>query len=123
MTRRVIVCGGRHYADADRVFAVLSRVHAERGIVLLAHGACPVGRGGADMLADEWAKIWNVAVQQFPVDHAVDGPWPVAGPNRNARMLHNAKPDGVIAFPGDRGTADMTRRARDAGVPVMEIKA
>lgn len=33
-----------------------------------------------------------------------------------------AKPDLVIAFPGGRGTADMVRRARAAGIEVREIK-
>jgi len=31
-------------------------------------------------------------------------------------------PDLVIAFPGGRGTADMVRQARIAGVKVIEIK-
>jgi predicted Rossmann-fold nucleotide-binding protein len=30
------------------------------------------------------------------------------------------KPDGVVAFPGGDGTADMVRRARAAGVKVWE---
>ena len=29
----------------------------------------------------------------------------------------------VIAFPGGRGTADMVRRAKAAGIPVREIDA
>ena len=45
-----------------------------------------------------------------------------AGPVRNARMLVE-KPDLVIAFPGGPGTADMVRRARAAGVEVVEILA
>jgi hypothetical protein len=28
----------------------------------------------------------------------------------------------VIAFPGTSGTADMKRRARAAGIPVLEVK-
>lgn len=41
-----------------------------------------------------------------------------AGPIRNQRMLDEGKPDLVVAFPGGRGTADMVRRAKAAGVPV-----
>ncbi len=43
-----------------------------------------------------------------------------AGPIRNARMLAEGKPDLVVAFPGGRGTADMLRRVREAGIEVIE---
>jgi predicted Rossmann-fold nucleotide-binding protein len=35
-------------------------------------------------------------------------------------MLSEGKPDLVIAFPGGRGTADMIRQAKEAGVPVRQ---
>jgi len=35
-------------------------------------------------------------------------------------LEHN--PQLVVAFPGGRGTADMVRRSREAGVDVAEIK-
>ena len=40
--------------------------------------------------------------------------------------MHNAQMvvyglDGLVAFPGGRGTADMVTRARAAGVTVMEV--
>jgi hypothetical protein len=50
-----------------------------------------------------------------------DGLGRKAGPIRNQRMLDEGKPDLVIAFPGGRGTADMVRRAREAGVEVVEL--
>ena len=44
---------------------------------------------------------------------------------RNARMLHEGRPERVIAFTddlaGSRGTADMVRRARSAGLPVLVV--
>jgi hypothetical protein len=43
-----------------------------------------------------------------------------AGPLRNMRMLEEWKPDGVAAFPGGSGTADMIAQARNAGVKVWE---
>ena len=36
-------------------------------------------------------------------------------------MLDEGKPDLVIAFPGGKGTADMARRAREAGIEVIEV--
>ena len=44
-----------------------------------------------------------------------------AGPERNARMLAEGRPDLVVAFPGGTGTADMVRRAKAAGVRVVEV--
>jgi hypothetical protein len=44
-----------------------------------------------------------------------------AGPLRNERMLHEGKPQLVVAAPGGRGTSHMTHIAREAGVEVIEI--
>ena len=41
-----------------------------------------------------------------------------AGPIRNQEMIDEGKPDGVVAFPGGKGTADMVRRAEAAGLKV-----
>ncbi|KWT72357.1 hypothetical protein APY04_0151 [Hyphomicrobium sulfonivorans] len=38
-------------------------------------------------------------------------------------MLDAGRPDLVVAFVGGRGTADMVRRARAAGVKVREVSA
>ena len=104
---RVIVCGGRAYSDRARVFSALDRLHAEKGIDCVIHGACPTG---ADRWADEWAKERGVAVEPHPADWIRLGRW--AGPCRNSEMI-DAKPDGVVAFPGGRGTADMVRRTEE----------
>ena len=116
-TRRVIVCGGRGYADRDRVFAVLDELHAELPIAVVAHGDAP----GADRLATEWALRRGTLTSAYIAQWERDGR--AAGPIRNQRMLVEAKPDLVVAFPGNRGTADMVRRAKAAGVPVMEVAA
>ena len=42
-----------------------------------------------------------------------------AGPIRNQLML-NQKPNAVIAFPGNTGTANMTSIARKAGIKVYD---
>lgn len=111
----LLVTGGRHYADRATVFAALDRAHAKRPITLLVHG----GATGADSLADDWARDRGVprrpyAVSKFEWQRYGRG----AGPMRNARMLADAKPDGVVAFPGGSGTADMVFKAEAAGVPV-----
>jgi len=112
---RILVCGGRDYSERIALFAALERLHKARGIDTVIHGACT----GADFLAGEWAEGEDgIAVEPYPVDHTVDGPWPAAGPKRNRRMLAAGRPDGVVAFPGGRGTADMCRAAEAAGVKV-----
>jgi len=113
--RRIIVCGRRQYADRDRVFAVLDMLHAECPIVVVAHG----GALGADRLAADWAMLRVVPTSAYIAQWERDGR--AAGPIRNQRMLDEAKPSLVVAFLGGRGTADMVRRARAAGVKVIEV--
>lgn len=111
---RVIVCGGRAYADYARVFAVLDALHAERTITALATGRA----AGADHYAAHWAITRVRELVQFNADWRQYGR--AAGPIRNARMLAEFAPDVVVAFPGGAGTADMVAKARAAGVEVVE---
>ena len=108
---RIIVCGGRDYQDREAVFEALDRLLVDKRVTLVIHGAAP----GADTIAGQWAEARGIPVQPCPAD------WKQfksrAGPLRNAHML-TLKPDGVVAFPGGTGTADMTRQAEVAGVRV-----
>lgn len=127
---RVLVCGGRTYgvqventdADLERAMAqvqrlreVLGTYHEQAGIDLLIHGAAK----GADTYAGIWARNESIPVDAYPADWEAHGSF--AGPVRNALMLHEGNPDLVIAFPGGSGTRDMIRKARKAGVEVIEI--
>lgn len=103
--RRVLVCGGRDYADRDRVFAVLDAEHARETIACIIHGHAP----GADTLADKWARSRRVSINGFRAQWKKHGK--AAGPKRNQRMIDDGKPNLVVAFPGGRGTADMVARA------------
>jgi hypothetical protein len=109
---RLIVCGGRNYADREHVFAVLDDIHAKRTIALIIEGDA----AGADRLAREWAQERGVPFQTEKPDWIQLGRR--GGPARNERML-SLDPDGVVAFPGGRGTADMIRQAEELGYPVM----
>lgn len=108
---RVIVCGGRDYADHERVGEILDRLDEMYEDVMIVHGNAP----GADQLAE---AMWFGEVERHPADWEAYGR--AAGPIRNKQMLE-AGADLVIAFPGGRGTADMVKRARDAGVVVVEV--
>jgi hypothetical protein len=109
---RILVCGSRHYSNRAHVYAVLDELHRATPITLLIHGACHLG--GADILAEDWAKSRCVPYIGVPADKTR---WPRAGPERNAKML-GYKPHRLIAFPGHAGTASMIALARRDGIPV-----
>lgn len=112
---RVLVCGGREYADWHTMRDVLWGIHHDTRIVEIIHG----GARGADEMAARWAKLADVPVAVVKADWQRHGK--AAGPLRNQEMLDRHHPDQVIAFPGGRGTADMVRRAKAAGLKVREI--
>lgn len=112
--KRICVCGGRDYADKDRVFRALDNAVATFGMFELVHG----GARGADSLAGEWAAHVGATTHVFMAD------WNkhkrAAGPIRNREMIAFGF-DLLIAFPGGTGTADMMGATRKAGIPVYEI--
>ncbi|MEQ8823814.1 MAG: DUF2493 domain-containing protein [Filomicrobium sp.] len=113
---RVAVCGGRDFNDREAIWRGLDSVNDSEGrITELAHGGCR----GVDQIAAAWGETEQIQVRLFAADWRKDGR--AAGPIRNQRMLDSFRPDVVIAFPGGRGTADMMRRARAAGVRIIEI--
>ena len=139
---RVLVTGGRDYADRARVFQVLDELHfgaegptgTQRLITLIIHGACGVDAdrrnwkdmSGADRWAHEWANERQVRKVMYPAFWSRWGA--AAGPWRNGEMLaceHVPSCDVrivlVVAFPGGKGTADMVRRCRRARIDVMEV--
>lgn len=120
MAQRVLVCGGRHFDDAAFLERTLNDIHSDEGISTIIHGAA----SGADKLAGSWART---RIASGPITEiACPAAWNVygraAGPMRNASMLAVHNPDLVVAFPGGSGTADMVRRARAAGVKVIEAR-
>ncbi len=111
---RVLVCGGRDYSRADHVWDVLDKIHHDKPIDQIIQG----GATGADGAARGWAMSRGVTCTTVLADWDKQGK--AAGPIRNQRMLDEHNPDMVVAFPGGRGTADMVRRARVAGIPVRK---
>lgn len=124
---RVLVCGGRDFTDRKMFVEAMEPIREGQR-----WGYDPCGKSdkdhleiisggakGADSLAIEYAKAFSLPLQVFEADWENQGSF--AGPARNKRMLDEGKPDIVIAFPGGRGTADMVRKARKAGVEVIEI--
>lgn len=114
--RRVIVCGGRDFADTKLLDSVLDRMHEFIPFALVIHG----DYRGADHLADCWATSRKILVERFPADWHRHGK--KAGPLRNARMLAEGRPDCVVAFSGGDGTANMIVQAVAAYVPVLDVR-
>ena len=116
-THKVLVCGGRDFADAALLDRVLCEVDNHVSIGEIIHG----GADGADTMAGQWAKRFNIPVTVFKADWSRHGK--AAGPRRNEKMLYEGKPDYVVAFPGGRGTAHMVGIALKAGVHVTRVSA
>ena len=99
---RVLVCGGRDFADKALLEATLDKVHAKYGDALvIIHGAAK----GADLMAEDWAKARQVPYVGVPAQWDKHGK--SAGPKRNKRMRDTMDPMACIAFAGGSGTRNM----------------
>lgn len=113
---RVLVCGGREFSDALTLGSWLGGIDNKQGIGVIIEG----GARGADRMAREFAEWRGIPVETFNADW---GKYPrAAGPIRNKQMLVEGKPDLVVAFPGGKGTANMIRQAKKAGIEVFEAE-
>lgn len=99
----VAVTGGRDYRD----YAHVKRVLDEERPGVVVQGECPYG--GADALAARWCEETGVPCI------GIKAPWKAhgrgAGPIRNGWMLDLLPIYKLIAFPGDRGTANAVTQA------------
>jgi len=124
---RLLVCGDRAWTDRALLAATLDQVVAQHvgdqdvqgeQVVVIEGDA-----RGADRLAARHARARGWQLQTYPADWAAHGR--AAGPRRNQRMLREGRPDLVVAFhdelPASRGTADLVRRPRAAGLPVLHV--
>lgn len=114
----VVVTGGRDYEDRRVVFDTLDAIHAETPIRRLAQGEC---RTGADRLARLWALEHGACLVGYHALWQFHGT--VAGPIRNRAMINAERPDIVVAFPGNRGTADCCAYAESEGFTVVRYPA
>lgn len=117
---KIAVTGGRDFEDKTTVWGVLDAIHTQRGIELLIHGACHLG--GADILAEDWAKAREVPYMGIPAKFKTGSKGKAEGQLRNQRMLDSTKPDVLIAFPGGAGTAGCAEYATRTRLKVVYIE-
>lgn len=115
---RVLICGGREYADAQcvasKLHTALFRFESTNRRMIIIEG----GAKGADTLARKWAETKGVPYATVPALWDYHGR--KAGPLRNDAMLL-LQPTHCIAFPGGTGTEDMIRRCESRDIPVWRI--
>jgi hypothetical protein len=124
---RVLICGGRDL-DPELVWNWLEAHATEECADALGRAqhvriehVIQGGATGADSGAAAWARSSEIPQSCFPADWDRYGRQ--AGPLRNTQMLAEGRPDVVIAlYPAGAGTADMVRKARAAGLPVVEAR-
>lgn len=108
---KALVCGGRDYSDADKLYSVLDSFPISK--IISGHAR------GADQLAEMYADERNIPIEVYLADWKNLGK--AAGFIRNKQMLVEGKPDIVIAFPGGKGTNMMVDIARKADTMVKVI--
>lgn len=112
---RTIIAGSRDISgeDAARVIAVLDACEWPIEVVL---SGCA---RGVDTIGAEWARGRGLPVEEHP---AIWGAWGCgAGPIRNQAMAEAADAAIIVRHAQSRGSEDMARRARAAGLRLLEV--
>lgn len=115
----VLVCGGRDFNNYEIVRRSLAHLLNYDDVEIVEGGA-----RGADRLARTFAEDHRIPFKTFSADWDQHGR--SAGYIRNLAMLNyllTCREEGakvcVIAFPGGKGTANMTEIATKADIPVL----
>ena len=112
----VAITGGKQVADADAVWTTLDRTREKYGDMVLLHGGGP----GIEKIAASWAEARGVDQVVCRPDWNAHGK---AAPFRRNDELLNFLPKGVIAFPGSGITGNLVDKARQLGIPVLNVAA
>jgi hypothetical protein len=111
---RIIFAGSRHWTRKEPILNKLLKYDPTTTLII--HGGCR----GADMIADELARLYEFDVLSVPAKWNKYGKR--AGPLRNKEMIEKYKPTIVYLFTEDwqssPGTNNMFMQARKAGIKV-----
>lgn len=109
MLTRVLVTGSHKRSDRNFIYDRLDSFHGRVPISLIIEG----GAAHVDRIASDWSRerLGKHSARYEAEWDKYDGK---AGPIRNTRMLVEGKPDVVMAFWGEGGTANMVRQTEEA---------
>jgi hypothetical protein len=107
----VVVAGGRDYRITEADEAWLDTLPIREVV--------SGGASGADAGGEAWARKRGIPIKRFPADWDTHGR--AAGPIRNRQMAEYA--EGVVLFPGGRGTDSMRREAERRGLQIFSANA
>ncbi|MFI6510064.1 SLOG family protein [Streptosporangium sp. NPDC050855] len=120
MIYRILVTGSRRWTNVEALEAALTAAWHDvtqlDGMMLVVHGHAR----GADRFADAWARRNHIEVERHPADWDTHGR--AAGHIRNQHMV-TLGAHLCLAFPAGAatGTRDCMRRAKAAGIEVVEV--
>lgn len=114
---KIGITGGRYTPltreDRDMLYDLYTETLDCEGFVL---GDCPTG---IDSQAKAHLDFYGIPFEIKYADWQKHGK--AAGPIRNGEIIKELLPDGfLVAFKGDRGTANCIRQAERAGIKVIE---
>ena len=124
---KVIIAGGRYFIPERKHWNTLDKLHKEYSFTEIVSGKAR----GADSFGEEFAEMNKIPIKEFPAEWDNTNLKPclikvnpygkpynaLAGFARNQRMAEYA--DAVIIFHGEKGTADMRKRAMDNGLKIL----
>jgi hypothetical protein len=111
---KIAFAGGMDFNDHDRIWAKLDQAHAKHPDMVLLHGGSPKG---AERIAACWAearKVTQISFKPNWTKHAKAAPF-----RRNDEIL-SVMPAGLIVFPGNGITGNLSDKARRLGIPVWQ---
>lgn len=111
---KVIIAGGRDYNFKQSDFGLLDYIFTKWQISEVVSG----GAKGMDLGGEVWAENKKIPVKKFPADWNLYGK--AAGPIRNAEMAAYA--DGVILFPGGKGSKNMLETAEEFNLEILVVR-
>jgi hypothetical protein len=115
---RILVCGGRDFDDPTLLCDTLDKY--EKPTIITGYDPKKSYPTGADRMAYLYAVLRELKYELYPYHYHLGK---AGGGSRNQQMIDEGKPDLCIAFPtpNSRGTWDMVRRAKKAGIEVIIV--
>lgn len=108
----VVITGGRLFTDKAFVWRHMDEQLEALGITGVVNGRA---KTGVDQFVHEWCEARGIPERPYPADWDTHGE--AAGPIRNQEMIDlEPEIERCLVFPGHRGTTDMARRCRKAGI-------